>query len=51
MARSMGKKMTKTGVKMVPKPNPEKNVRIAVRNAAIQIIIISIDLEFRCSWL
>lgn len=42
MAISIGKNMAKTGVKMVPSPNPEKNVKMAVKNAAKQMIIISI---------
>jgi hypothetical protein len=42
MAISMGKKNTNTGVRIVPSPNPEKNVRMAVKKAAIDIIIISI---------
>jgi hypothetical protein len=33
MARSTGKKTIKTGVKIVPNPNPEKKVRMAVRKA------------------
>jgi len=32
----------KTGVKIVPKPNPEKNVRMATKKATTDIIIISI---------
>jgi len=34
--------MAKTGIKIVPSPNPEKKVRIDVKNAARQITIISI---------
>ena len=32
----------KTGVKIVPKPNPEKKVKIAAKKATIQIKMISI---------
>lgn len=41
IARSTGKKIIKTGVNNVPNPNPEKKVRIAIKNAAIEIITIS----------
>ena len=34
---SIGKKTAKTGIKIVPGPKPEKNVRRAVKNAAKQI--------------
>jgi hypothetical protein len=37
IANSMGKNRAKTGIKMVPKPNPEKNVRIEVKKATRQI--------------
>ena len=36
-ATSIGKKKTKTGVSKVPKPNPEKNVRIDAEKATIDI--------------
>jgi hypothetical protein len=42
MACSTGKKTINTGVRIVPKPNPEKKVRMATRNAAAEITIISI---------
>lgn len=42
MANSIGKNNAKTGIKIVPKPNPEKNVRIEVKNATRQIITYSI---------
>ena len=42
IAISTGKKISITGVKIVPKPNPEKKVRIAAENVTKQIIIISI---------
>ena len=48
MAISTGKKNTKTGVSIVPSPNPEKKVRMAVRKAAIEIIIISILYQNYC---
>jgi hypothetical protein len=38
----MGKKIANTGAKIVPSPNPEKKVSIAVKKAAITIIMISI---------
>jgi hypothetical protein len=41
-AISTGKNSIITGDKIVPNPNPEKNVRIAVRKAVMQIITISI---------
>ena len=47
MAISTGKKSIKTGVNKVPNPNPEKKVRIAVKNATIEIITISIKLLFQ----
>lgn len=47
IAISIGKKIAKTGVKIVPSPKPEKKVSIAVKNAARQIIIISILMLFR----
>jgi hypothetical protein len=43
MATSIGKNRTKTGVKMVPSPKPEKNVSTAVKNAARLMIMISIQ--------
>lgn len=33
------------GVRIVPKPKPEKNVRMATRNAAREIIAMVIDLD------
>jgi uncharacterized protein YjgD (DUF1641 family) len=42
MAISMGKNMANTGIKIVPSPNPEKNVIMAVKNAARQIMASSI---------
>tara|TARA_B100000925_G_C21836517_1_gene399532 strand:+ start:14 stop:190 length:177 start_codon:yes stop_codon:yes gene_type:complete len=39
IAISTGKKISITGVKIVPKPNPEKKVRIAAENVTKQIII------------
>jgi hypothetical protein len=42
IARSTGKKIIKTGVRMVPSPKPEKKVRMAIKNAAAEIMIISI---------
>jgi hypothetical protein len=43
IANSTGKKTIKTGVKIVPKPNPEKNVSIATKKAINDIIKISIS--------
>lgn len=43
IANSMGKNNMKTGVKMVPKPKPEKNVRMEVAKAVMQMIMISIS--------
>ena len=42
IAISIGKKIANTGIKIVPSPNPEKNVRIAVKNEARTITTISI---------
>ena len=42
IARSTGKKIIKTGVRIVPNPNPEKKVRIATRNATADMTTISI---------
>jgi hypothetical protein len=42
MSNSTGKNNIKTGVSIVPNPNPEKNVKIAVANAVIEMITISI---------
>ena len=42
MAISIGKNKINTGVRMVPKPNPEKNVRREAKNATTLIITISI---------
>jgi hypothetical protein len=39
----------KTGVNKVPNPKPEKKVRIAVKNATIDMIMISIKLLFQVS--
>ena len=38
IANSIGKNNAKTGIKIVPNPNPEKKVRIAVKKATRQII-------------
>ena len=38
--------MAKTGVRIVPSPKPEKNVKTAVKNAAKHIIVISIQFYF-----
>jgi hypothetical protein len=46
IAISMGKNIAKTGARMVPNPKPEKKVNIAVKNAARQIITISIQSYF-----
>ena len=43
MANSTGKNSIMVGARMVPSPNPEKNVRIAARNATNEIIRISIQ--------
>lgn len=45
MAISVGKKTINTGVNKVPKPNPEKKVRIAMANAAKEIRRISTYLQ------
>jgi hypothetical protein len=37
MAISTGKKMAKTGIRMVPRPNPEMNVSRETPNATITI--------------
>jgi hypothetical protein len=42
MAISIGKNNMKTGVNKVPNPNPEKKVKMAVKNATIDMIMISI---------
>jgi hypothetical protein len=42
IATSTGKKIIITGVKIVPKPNPEKNVSMAAKNATRLMITISI---------
>jgi hypothetical protein len=44
IAISTGKKSIKTGVNRVPNPNPEKKVKMAVKNTVIDMIIISIEL-------
>ena len=41
MANSTGKNNIKTGVNKVPNPKPEKKVRMAVKNATIDMIMIS----------
>ena len=41
MAISIGKKSIKTGVNKVPNPNPEKKVKMAVKKATIDMIMIS----------
>ena len=38
---SIGKKIANTGAKIVPNPNPEKKVRMAVAKAASVIMKIS----------
>ena len=40
-AISTGKKTIITGVRIVPKPKPEKKVKIAAKNATKPMIIIS----------
>ena len=47
MANSIGKNKAKTGIKIVPSPNPEKKVKIEVRNATRQMIKYSIKSR-RC---
>ena len=42
IAISRGKKRAKTGIRIVPKPKPEKKVSSDAKNAAKQIITISI---------
>jgi hypothetical protein len=42
IATSTGKKIIITGVKIVPKPNPEKKVSKAAKNATKLIMNISI---------
>ena len=39
MAVSTGKNITKTGVRMVPKPKPEKNVSMDAANATTDMRI------------
>jgi hypothetical protein len=41
MANSTGKKIMKTGVRMVPNPKPEKKVRMATKNATRGIMMYS----------
>ena len=41
MAISIGKNNIKTGVNKVPNPKPEKKVRMAVKKATIDMIMIS----------
>jgi hypothetical protein len=43
----MGKNREKTGSKIVPRPNPEKKVRIEAKKATKQIIIYSIGINVR----
>ena len=38
IANSIGKNKAKTGIKIVPKPNPEKKVKMEVKNATRQIM-------------
>jgi hypothetical protein len=49
MAISIGKKSIKTGVNKVPNPNPEKKVKMAVKKATIDMIMISINFLFQVS--
>ena len=42
-ASSIGKKRANAGKRMVPKPKPEKNVSMDVRNATIQMMKYSIN--------
>jgi hypothetical protein len=44
IAISIGKKIAKTGVRIVPNPNPVKKVISEVTKAVIEIIIISIEI-------
>jgi hypothetical protein len=46
MASSTGKNTINTGVNIVPKPKPEKKVRIETRKATTEITIISI-IDFK----
>jgi hypothetical protein len=39
----------KTGVNKVPNPKPEKKVKIAVKKATIDMIMISIEFLFQVS--
>ena len=43
MASSTGRKMARTGIKSVPRPNPEKRVSPAARNATRQTRTVSIS--------
>ena len=43
MAKSTGKNRAKTGIKIVPNPNPEKKISREVAKAAKAIITISIN--------
>jgi hypothetical protein len=45
MARSTGKNIINKGVRMVPRPNPEKKVRIAMKNAATDRMMICICIS------
>ena len=44
IAISIGKKIANTGVRIVPNPNPVKNVIREVSSAVIEIIMISIEI-------
>ncbi|GAA0714564.1 hypothetical protein GCM10009430_07940 [Aquimarina litoralis] len=46
MAISTGKKIIKTGVRMVPKPKPEKKVKIETKKATTEIMTISTYYSF-----
>ena len=46
MTNSTGKKIIKTGVKMVDKPKPEKKVSMAVTKAVSEVINISKAIAF-----
>jgi hypothetical protein len=45
IAISIGKNRIKTGVRMVPTPNPEKKVRMAVKSETAPIMKYSIILS------
>jgi hypothetical protein len=46
MAISIGKNTAKTGINIVPRPKPEKKVKMDVRNATTQITNNSILKKF-----